>query len=113
MISICIYQKQGIAQPESMDKACTEKEHTDHQSETQSMEKEILKHIDSKEMMAIARGTKMNYETKELEKIPKSHSDEDLTIKDGGNIIMPEEAENMEDSTDVELQKPETESNSF
>lgn len=84
-----------------MDEVCTEKEQTEHQSETQSMEKVISKHINSKEMMTKERSTKSDYETKELEKISESRSNENLKIKNSDSIIILNGSEGMEGAIDV------------
>ncbi|XP_061343757.1 uncharacterized protein LOC133289775 [Gastrolobium bilobum] len=99
----------GIVLPEGMDKVCAEKEQVDHHSETQSMEEAIIKHTNSEEKMTTESSIKSTYDMGELEKIPESHSIENLSIKYGGNI-MPEEAKDIKEATDEELQKSETES---
>ncbi|XP_061358797.1 uncharacterized protein LOC133302989 [Gastrolobium bilobum] len=84
-------------------------ENVDHHYEQSTMENMTTKHISSEGMVTTENSTKSSYDVEELEKVPDLGSVGNAEIKDAGKITL-EEAIDIKEATDVELQKPEIES---
>ncbi|KAK7339570.1 hypothetical protein VNO77_20247 [Canavalia gladiata] len=101
---------EAIENPKPMVKIDTEtEENADHLSEASIIKNVIIKHINIKGKERKS-STKSSYEMDEVEESPESHSVNSAETKEVDKIT-PEEAIDIKEATNMELQKSATESN--